>query len=384
MKIIYISAMISEKKFAKIFKYAKEKPLQSIQKYHRLLCKGFVLNNIETKAVSIIPMSRKISDKFLFFDKKETENDIKYTYVPFINILFIRQIFTFFFSFIKIFSETIKSKKTDLFICDILNTNLSIATILMCKLFRRQSIALVTDLPRDINSGSFSSKVNEFFQSKYDGYILLTKYMNEVVNKKNKPYIVIEGLVNSDNKIEFIEKNQSEEKICVYAGGIYEKYGIKSLIDAFELLPSNYKLYLYGEGEMKEFLKTHTFTNVKYKGVVPNNEMLEIQKKATLLLNPRFSDGDYTKYSFPSKIIEYMSSGTPVLTTKLKGIPKEYNNYLYFFDSETVDGLKCKLMEILNKSIEEQKKFGMKAQEFVIKNKNNKIQAKKIIDYFKL
>ena len=98
MKIIYISAMISEKNFTKIFSFAKVKPLQSIQKYHRLLCKGFILNDIETEAISIIPMSRKISTKLLFFDKSEKENGIKYTYIPFINIPVIRQLFTITFS----------------------------------------------------------------------------------------------------------------------------------------------------------------------------------------------------------------------------------------------------------------------------------------------
>ena len=54
-----------------IINNSKEKPLQSIQKYHRLLCTGFVKNNVEVEAISAIPMSRKISNKLLWTEKKK-------------------------------------------------------------------------------------------------------------------------------------------------------------------------------------------------------------------------------------------------------------------------------------------------------------------------
>lgn len=383
MKIIYISAMISENKFNNIFKKAKTKPLQSIQKYHRLLCQGFLKNGVEVEAISIIPMSRKISSNVIFFDKKEIEKGIKYHYIPFLNLKYIRQIFTFVFTFIQMFNCILKSKKNDLFICDILNSNLSISTILLTKLFNRKSVALVTDLPQDINKDSLSSKINQYFGMKYDGYILLTKYMNDIINKKNKPFIIVEGLVDCDSKLDPIKVNKNTaEKKCIYAGGLYEKYGIKNLIYAFALLPSNYTLYLYGEGELTDFLKNNKFKNVKYMGVVQNAQMMDIQKHSTLLLNPRFTLEDYTKYSFPSKIIEYMSSGTPVLTTKLEGIPDDYYQYLYFFDDTSIDGLKNKIFEVLNYNNKSLIKFGAVARKFVLENKNNKVQAKRVIDLF--
>ena len=64
---------------------------------------------------------------------------------------------------------------------------------------------------------------------------------------------------------------------------------------------------------------------------------------ATLLINPRFSNEEYTKYSFPSKNMEYMASGTPILTTKLPGMPKEYYEYIYLFEEESIEGMKNKM-----------------------------------------
>ena len=37
-------------------------------------------------------------------------------------------------------------------------------------------------------------------------------------------------------------------------------------------------------------------------------KIVKEEKKSTLLVNPRFTNEEYTKYSFPSKNMEYMAS----------------------------------------------------------------------------
>lgn len=88
-------------------------------------------------------------------------------------------------------------------------------------------------------------------------------------------------------------------------------------------------------------------------------------------------------YSFPSKTIEYMASGTPVLMTKLKCLPKEYYQYLYFIDSETPEGIRDKVIEFFNKTEDERVEFGLRASEFILNNKTAPVQAARIIDFIK-
>ena len=76
-----------------------------------------------------------------------------------------------------------------------------------------------------------------------------------------------------------------------------------------------------------------------------------------------------------------MSSGTPLLTTRLKGIPNEYNKYLYFIEEENINSIKQKLEEILSKSDIELYEKGFKAKEFVMNKKNKVKQADKIIKF---
>lgn len=377
MNIIYVSNLISEQKMKKIIEISKKKPLQSIQKFHRLLCKGFVLNDIKVTTISIIPMSRQINNKAIWFDKKEQESGINYQYIPFLNFKGIRQIGIILGTFFLVLKEILKGKKEKVFICDILDTTISSVTLLLSKILKFNCIGIVTDLPENMTK---KTKLSKFLENNCDSYILLTEQMNEKINQKKKKYIVMEGLVDKDMNLSHNTiENKYPQKVCIYAGGLYEKYGVKTLIQAFEKLGlENTELHLYGTGDLEDYLKDLKNEKIKYYGVVENNKIVEEELKATLLINPRFTDKEYTKYSFPSKNMEYMVSGTPVITTKLPGMPKEYLEYVYLFNEETEQGYKDKLKEILQKTNQELYEKGKKAKEFVLKNKNNQIQAKKI------
>jgi glycosyltransferase involved in cell wall biosynthesis len=47
-------------------------------------------------------------------------------------------------------------------------------------------------------------------------------------------------------------------------------------------------------------------------------------ERADFMLNPRDPSWPGTPYSFPSKLIEYLITGKPIVSTRLPGIPAEY------------------------------------------------------------
>ena len=110
-----------------------------------------------------------------------------------------------------------------------------------------------------------------------------------------------------------------------------------------------------------------------------NAEIVEREMAATLLVNPRPTGEEYVKYSFPSKTMEYMSTGTPVLTTVLPGMPKEYHPYVYLLEEETADAIAEKLRQIFAQPADALFEKGMAAREFILKEKNNVKQAGKIL-----
>ena len=76
-----------------------------------------------------------------------------------------------------------------------------------------------------------------------------------------------------------------------------------------------------------------------------------------------------------------MASGTPLCTTRLPGMPLEYYPYVYFFDDESEDGMLATLQDVLGKKEAEYHELGMKAKAFVMTEKTNEKQAKKLLDF---
>lgn len=227
-------------------------------------------------------------------------------------------------------------------------------------------------------------KICNFFMCRYDSYIILTEQMNSIVNPNQKSYVVVEGMV--DFNMETVTNtldNKYSEKIIIYAGALYEKYGVKKLIEAFiKLRMDDARLWLFGSGEMEGEIRNYEKidSRIRYFGVVPNEIVVREELKATLLVNPRPSDEEFTKYSFPSKNMEYMVSGTPILTTPLQGMPKEYYDFVYLFEDESEEGITKTLFYILSLSKTELHEKGRNAKEFVLKKKSNLVQANNIKD----
>ena len=217
-----------------------------------------------------------------------------------------------------------------------------------------------------------------------DGFVLLAPEMVSRLGITNKPWIQIEGIYNSDTKIEDREKEPL--KTILYTGNLGLRYGIGTLLEAFHRISGeDYRLWICGGGEGLDEVKRYCELDrrIIYKGILSRAEVIRLQKKATVLINPRNSGDDYTRYSFPSKTMEYLASGTPVIMSHLASIPKEYDAHIYYVEDESIDGYKNKIMEICNKSTEELRTFGELASRFISENKSPMPQMTKVIDFIK-
>ena len=106
-----------------------------------------------------------------------------------------------------------------------------------------------------------------------------------------------------------------------------------------------------------------------------------MQQRAAVLVNPRQNNEEFTKYSFPSKTMEYLASGVPVVAYKLDGIPDEYDSYLNYVPDNSVEALTKTIQSICDMSPEERKDKGERARKFVLNEKNAEKQAKRILDF---
>ena len=214
-----------------------------------------------------------------------------------------------------------------------------------------------------------------------DSYVMLTKHMAEYL-KINKPVAVIEGI--SLDKFKNICRNQSHQGIntILYTGTLYKRYGVMKLIEAFQNIPfDNYRLILAGSGDSEDQINEAAAQDnrIIYLGTISHDDVLRLQLEATVLVNPRQNNEEFTKFSFPSKIMEYLSSGVPVIAYKLDGIPDEYDDYLFYVPDDNVESLTNKIIEVCCMDKQELEKKGCIGREFVLKEKNRVVQAEKIL-----
>ncbi len=276
----------------------------------------------------------------------------------------------------------IKEKRPDYILCDAVALAPCYSSLILGALFKIPVIGIITDLPgmlKDPKSETYGIKRLQHFS----GYVLLTKQMNALVNPKNKPYMVMEGIC--PPTVPDIDENMSQEKVILYTGALWKNdAGIEYMVKGFlESSFKDYELHFYGVGELVPWLTeiNKEYPNVKYMGCVTNDRVVELQCRSSVLVNPRPSKQAFCKYSFPSKTIEYMVSGTPVLMTKLIGVPEEYFDYVYLIKDETPEGARAAIEEMLAISSKERMKKGRSARNFVISEKNCLKQSKKILDF---
>lgn len=249
-------------------------------------------------------------------------------------------------------------------------------------------IQIVPDLPEFMNSKpsrlqSMSYRKSSDYYSVMDGWILLSKYMADKLNITEKPWRVIEGIYNPmDTPINYIEKEKKSVFRIFYGGTLARRYGIMNLVNAVvNSSNKNIELVLCGYGDTSNEITilSQKDSRIKLLGSIPRQEVLKYIRTADLLVNPRTNEGEFTKYSFPSKTMEYLSSGVPTLLYRLPGIPEEYYNYCFSLEKTGVDILQFEIERIAQLPKEYMLELGKKARSFILDMKNPEAQCEKLL-----
>lgn len=389
MDILYLSILVSSTTLKEVQKRNPKYNGNAVQKFNRLVAEGLSRNGHNVKAFSTFYLP---AVGHFWHHRNDVENGVHYHYLSSPIFGPLRHVWVIIASFIYVFFWGLFKQKNKVLICDVLNISSCMGAVAAARLIGLRRVGIMTDMPglmvdrseKKISNSraSINARMNKSFLSHFTHYVFLTEQMNKEINVKNRPYIVMEGLVDTDMTL---PKNniKNEKRVVLYAGGLHERYGLKMLVEGFMLANvNNTELWLYGSGPFVDEIIAYNQkdSRVIYKGIRPNNEVVEAELKASLLVNPRPSFEEFTKYSFPSKNVEYMVSGTPVLTTCLPGMPKEYHPHVYLFDSgETIEGYAKVLQNVLARPQEELIAKGEEARNWVMENKNHVKQTARII-----
>lgn len=199
------------------------------------------------------------------------------------------------------------------------------------------STLIVPDLPIDMNKSKHFiyklfkkrdvSKIQNICDEYVDSFLCFTDSINKRINRHFKKHLVYEGII--ENHPLTIKKNDGIIHI-VFIGKTDERNGIKAIIDAASLSPQSFIYDIYGSGDMEDLLKQLKVTNLKYHGFVEPSKIDSIIENADIMISPRYPNGEYINYSFPSKIFEYLSFRKKIVTYKLPCYFKELDDFLIY------------------------------------------------------
>lgn len=380
MHILYAVTTCSDATYRRLFAQAAVKPAFQAQKYHRLLLEGLAAHT-RVDVIANPPVNRQVLDRAFVRLPREQEGGAVYHNLPAVRNPLIKALVVGCGTF---FQTLVRADREGAVVVDGLNRVTALAALAAARLRRRPCIGIVTDLPEMLSGSSLSIRLSQFVIRHCTGYVFLTQAMNQRLNPAGKPYVILEG--HADIAMGQVSPSLEEKhkpRVCLYAGGVSRDYGLAALVEGFRLadLPDT-QLHIYGPGDYVPELAqiARQDSRIVYGGMLLSSQVVQRERAATLLVNPRPTEEEFVKYSFPSKTMEYMASGTPVLTTDLPGMPREYHDYVYIISREDAPGIAQALTQALAHSDQELLEKGQAARDFVLREKNNVTQAKKILD----
>ena len=321
----------------------------------------------------------KCDNKNIVKTRHEVYNNIDIYVYSKINIDFLEKIS----KAISIY-RALKLYDGDIILVYSLHTPYLLPALKYAKKKNKKVVCIVPDLPNYMFGNHrgikkilklIDSKIIDKAILQLDGFIILTKNMNDYLKAREDTFIVVEGIANIPNTW----RKSYQQTYILYSGSVSKAYGLPEFIDAYLKSNINSELWICGKGDYVEELNeiTKEYSNIKYLGLKTPEEVLNLQTNASLLINPRNAEDTYTLYSFPSKTMEYLASGTPVMMERLRGIPEEYYDYIITVEKNWTEALNNFF------ALDEKKRneIGRKGKNFIMENKTIPIQGRRIVQF---
>lgn len=354
MKVLLLCGYFEEQNEAEVIRHAKRPVEFSANQFQKKLIDGFRRNGRELYVLSapFIGSYPNACDLPVF--RKFREEPRECSYVPFNNLWGIRN-----------FSRTAALRKAiRFFIEDPCREKMIVVYCPHTPFLEAAAYAkkkdpgiricfYVPDLPDYMNLDADRSRlydVAKYFDNRHmrrymqtvDSYVLLTEHMKTQLPVGNKPYLVAEGIVD-ELPAPVPDSAGDGLKRIVYTGKLNEAFGIKELIKGFRMITEeNFRLVLCGTGDCMAYAReaAEKDSRILVTGQVSPEEACNWQRSAAVLVNPRQNKDVYTRYSFPSKLIEYLMTGRPVAAYLLDGIPACYKDYLFVMEDAGPEGIR--------------------------------------------
>ncbi|MGI6644630.1 MAG: glycosyltransferase family 4 protein [Bacilli bacterium] len=325
MNIIYLTTSMMPNDFTKLCKMVKNKPNPSGQIFHYKIISELQKTN-DVRVISLRPVSPNATIQYF-----NLEINDHYIYPSFVNRKALRHL-TFTRSAKKIIAK-FKFDEQPIIMVDLLNVTLTKLAFKLNQKYGWRIVGILTDNPNNLTNVSkrYIENVEKRFKI-CSGFITLTEELEKYVNHYNRDSLIFSGILGEEK---VYPKPDLDFEYVFFAGALYERYGIQTLLDAFKLIDFDAKLIIAGHGKLTEYIATLADNDPRiiFLGLIPFEEAQQYQQHSLMNLNPRLFTSTLDFYSVPSKVLEYANSGRPTVSSIHHDLYKMFGDSIFWVNN---------------------------------------------------
>ncbi len=394
--LVFVGAIVPEKPAFHTAAFSR-----SGQTYQREMLEGLRRAGLPaSEIISIVPIPAYPKSNRLWIGacREEIIEGSEVRLVDFFNVSPVKQLMIGFLTVIELLRWGWRKRKTPNRVVFTYNLTVppGIFTLIGAKLIGAKAVVALCDIdvPGQTAPSGFIWRLNHWMQKRliplFDGHIVAAEAIAQDF-LANRPYVRVEGGI-SQQFVSLTSDIIDPGTIwggpfrIGFAGRIDETNGLPLLLEAFSLLEGDqYRLHIAGggplEGQVREAAANDS--RIEYLGFISVSEVLQLYKNSDVLVNMRITEKLDTRYFFPGKMMEYLASGTPVITTCTGHTEEEFGDFTYLLRDETARGLAEIIRSAASLPPEVRGNLGRRAQEYMALHKTWDAQAKKVASFIR-
>lgn len=201
----------------------------------------------------------------------------------------------------------------------------------------------------------FKTKMYNRIISHTDGVMAVCNglMLKEVTHRVLTPGIVNEEVIN--NVSTRVNKLQEGKPVhIILTGGIHYSKGGDLLVKAMSHIKTPCVVSVYGNCDLNDTLKElmahvpscHKF---EFNGYMKHEELIKtLDETADILINTTRSMGVGAQAAgFPFKMMEYASTGRPIVSSEIGKLDEDYNSHITYYDGEDPAAIAAAIEEVI-------------------------------------
>jgi glycosyltransferase involved in cell wall biosynthesis len=373
------------------------------QMYQEELLLGLKRAGLRASAIiSVMPFPsrrhRKGSRVWVGGGRVDFAEGLSITLLPFINITPLKQISVGMATLFELLRWGWRNRRARFRIVHCYNLSVppGLFILLSARLIRAKAVVSLCDIdvPGETVPAGLYWKLDYWLQRRliprFDGHTVASDAIARDF-LPGRPYVRLEGAIRKELFEGMTTSHRAQREagtpfVITAVGRLDKTNGFPEILKAFALLPGDrYRLRIAGAGPLEEQVREAAMKNprIEFRGLLSFSDVLELYTSSDVLINMRMTKSRNTKYFFPSKMMDYLASGVPVITTCTGHAEAEYANFAFLLREETPEALSGMIQRVEALSTEERQGIGRQAQQYMFAQKTWRAQAEKVAEFIR-